>query len=203
MSTACARTACLCLSLTWVQLVPREDEHFGCLASGAADLWMSTTGASLRERLISLLCGEFAVGGRCVSCFCRLGGGAFLRSSLLSSFADFFFSLPSARPFTSFSWVPTASWAFEKKLSFAALTSTEFLSATASNARFLDCLESGDSAKPVKSTSMLFRLLALVGMCVVMLSLLVADPEATLLDAASTGRSVAAEARRSWWMRIS
>jgi len=83
------------------------------------------------------------------------------------------------------------------------LTSTEFLSATASNARFLDCLESGDSAKPVKSTSMLFRLLALVGMCVVMLSLLVADPEATLLDAASTGRSVAAEARRSWWMRIS
>ena len=78
MSTACARTACLCLSLTWVQLVPREDEHFGCLASGAADLWMSTTGASLRERLISLLCGEFAVAGGGVSCFCRLGGGAFL-----------------------------------------------------------------------------------------------------------------------------
>jgi len=83
MSTACARTACLCLSLTWVQLVPREDEHFECLASGAADLWMSTTGASLRERLISLLCGEFVGGGGRVSCFCRLGGGAFLTDALL------------------------------------------------------------------------------------------------------------------------
>ena len=39
-------------------------EHYWCLASEAADLWMSTAGASLRERLIPLLCGEFVDEGR-------------------------------------------------------------------------------------------------------------------------------------------
>jgi len=52
----------VCLSLFGALLVLCA-EHYWCLASGAADLWMSTTGASLRERLISLLCGEFVEGG--------------------------------------------------------------------------------------------------------------------------------------------
>ena len=98
-----------------------------------------------------------------------------------------------------------ASTEFLRNVTFAALASTEFLSATAPNARFLECLESGDSAKAAKSKSMLFRLLALGvlgGRCVVALELLVADPETTLPDAASTGRSVAAEARRLCFMRI-